>query len=165
MIGAAFTIAQEALQRLAALPRWRRRTTARRACRAVGRRAKDRPAAQEAWRAAGLSDFIHTIYPFQNPVTGGPATDDPAKGDPATLVDPGPEFGPWTGLDALGPRARPDQAHAGGQLRLRGAALRRPAGDLVEIADPVRSLRRANGTVRRAGRGLPVIWLKPRSRA
>jgi hypothetical protein len=114
--------------------------------------------AQDAWRKAGLGER-HAIYPFQNPVTGGAATDDPGKQDPATLVDPGPEFGTWTGIDALGLGLQPAQAHAEvGRWLVRHADL------LVAWWDGKQGhgLGGANDTVRRAlERGLPVIWLAP----
>ena len=114
--------------------------------------------AQDAWRKGQLGE-LHAIYPFQNPATGGAATDDPSKKDPATLVDPGPEFGPWTGIDALALGLEPAQAHAEvGRWLVRHADL------LVAWWDGKQGhgLGGANDTVRRAlERGLPVIWLSP----
>src|ERR1700722_2460681 len=114
--------------------------------------------AQDAWRKAELGER-HAIYSFQNPATGGAATDDPCKKDPATLVDPGPEFGPWTGIDALALGLEPAQAHAEvGRWLVRHADL------LVAWWDGQQGhgLGGANDTVRRAlERGLPVIWLAP----
>ena len=158
MIGAAFAAAQEALQRLAATPLAEAYDGAPRLRLLAGGAPGTDRLAQEAWRAARLGD-VHAIYPFQNPATGGAATDDPAKGDPATLVDPGPEFGPWTGLDALGLGLEPDQAHAEvGRWLVRHADL------LVAWWDgkPGHGLGGANDTIRRAlERGLAVIWLAP----
>jgi hypothetical protein len=158
MIGAAFAAAQEALQRLAALPLAEAYDGAPRLRLLAGGAPGTDRLAQEAWRAARLGD-VHAIYPFQNPATGGAATDNPANGDPATLVDPGPEFGPWTGLDALGLGLEPDQAHAEvGRWLVRHADLLVAWWD----GEPGRGLGGANDTIRRAlERGLPVIWLAP----
>jgi hypothetical protein len=114
--------------------------------------------AQEAWRAGKLGE-LHAIYPFFNPATGGAATDDPAKGDPATLVDPGPEFGAWSGFDALSLGLERDQAHAEvGRWLVRHADLMVAWWD----GEPGHGLGGANDTIRRAlERGLPLIWVGP----
>ncbi len=158
LIAAAFDDVKAALEGLAALPlaqayegRPRLRLLA------GGAPGADR-LAQEAWRAGKLGE-LHAIYPFHDPATGGAATDDPAKGDPATLVDPGPEFGAWTGLDALGLGLEPDQAHAEvGRWLVRHADLLVAWWD----GEKGRGLGGANDTIRRAlERGLPVVWLAP----
>ena len=114
--------------------------------------------AQEAWRAGNHGE-LHAIYPFYDPASRGAATDDPAKHDPATLVEPGPEFGAWTGLDALGLGLEADHAHAEvGRWLVRHADL------LVAWWDgqPGRGVGGTNDNIRRAlERGLPVLWLTP----
>ena len=114
--------------------------------------------AQEAWRA-GRHGELHAIYPFFDPASGGAATDDPAKQDPATRVDPGPEFGAWTGLDTLALGLEPEQGHA--EV---GRWLVRHADVLVAWWDGQagQGVGGTNDTIRRAlERGLPVVWLRP----
>ena len=158
LIGAAFGDVRETLDRLAAMPLGAAYEGAPRLRLLAGSAPGTDRLAREAWRDAHLGD-AHIVYPFYNPATGGAATDDPAKGDPATLVDPGAEFGTWTGIDALGLGLQPDQAHPEvSRWLVRHADL------LVAWWDGAagRGLGGANDTIRRAlERGLPVIWLKP----
>ena len=158
LISGAFDELEATLQALAAMPLAGAYDGAPRLRLLVGGAPGTDRLAQEAWRA-GKRGELHAIYPFFDAANGGAATDDPAKADPATLVDPGPEFGSWTGLDALGLDLAPEQAHAEvGRWLVRHADLLVAWWD----GEPGRGVGGTNDTIRRAlERGLPVLWLAP----
>ena len=84
------------------------------------------------WRKADLGE-VHRLYPFRDPVTGGPLTDRPERAgadDHAEL----PTDGPWTGLDA-----RALQNEVGGHDEV-GRWLSRRADVLVVIWNGDRSI-------------------------
>jgi hypothetical protein len=117
----------------------------------------DRVAA-EVWRKQGLGE-IHSIYPFKDPASGAAYTDRPDKLDPETRVQPPPEFGPWTGIDAVGLGLANDRAHAEvGRWIVRHCDL------LIGWwnGKPGQGAGGTNDTMERAlERGVPVIWLHP----
>ena len=65
----------------------------------------------EVWRAEGMGE-VHAIFPFKAPTGDAAFTDRPEKRDLETRVQPPPEFGPWTGIDAEGLGLASEQAHA-----------------------------------------------------
>jgi hypothetical protein len=110
------------------------------------------------WRAEDLGE-VHFIYPFKAPAGDAAYTDRPDKADPETRVEPTPEFGPWTGIDAEGLGLESDQAHTEvGRWIVRHADL------LIGWWDgaPGNGAGGTHDTMARAlDRGLPVIWLQP----
>ena len=116
-----------------------------------------------AWRAAALGP-LHQIYPFREP--GGVAgyTDDPAKAQPETRVEPPPAGDTvtaetWTGLDSASLGLPHDQAHAEvGRWIVRHADLLVGWWNGESIHAPGGT----GDTMRRAlEAGLPLIWIQP----
>lgn len=113
-----------------------------------------------AWRGAGFA-LTHAVYPYRDPATGDPVTDEPARAGEAERATQWRELSAWTGFDPGGLGLRGDQAHTEvGHWMVAhsdvmvvywdGLASRGPGG----TADVVR---------RALERGSPVIWLKPKA--
>jgi len=110
------------------------------------------------WRKGGYGE-VHALFPFRDPATGEPLTDDPDHAQPEDRVDDLSAFAASSGIDAAALGIPRDHAHSEiGRWIVRHSDL------LVALWNgaPAQGLGGTGDTVRRAlERGLPVIWLQP----